>query len=368
MKNTECKNEDVQKINALGLEAAKDANRLVIVRNSQDTLYVVVMDRSGKILEKKSLNVIDGIDYYKRLSDLETKNREDKKNSWDYSGKISDVRKGYFGKAVSEIAHMAVQYNAIIIMELISDRTKDKYFALGNNAFKTFEKMLVARLCDLHFGDVADGEPGSIINPYQLCKPEDQFTSATHNGIVFFVPARAARFTDPETGFFPAFSTASIHTKGAKVNWLSKFDKISMPAGSNALEVAFDYDYFSTYEKMPDKKSWTMKLDNPITVYDKEKKYTIYIEHPFAELRDALMAEGIDPENGILDALRANKVPGSIVDLMFNRINASLKGVVNSHDGERMMYVSPVNGRTADLSVNIAINLAKSFDEYLKKD
>ena len=44
-----------------------------------------------------------------------------------------------------------------------------------------------------------------------------------------------------------------------------------------------------------------------------------------------------------------------------------VRGVVGSHNDERMMYVSPVNGRTVDLSTNIAMNLFNSFNEIFEK-
>ena len=358
-KNSECTGRPAV-INTLASSYADTANRVILVRNAQDIVYMVAMTANGQLLEKRSLNVIDGIDYYKRLMDLEQQNREKKSDAWEYGGKIKNVRDGYFDKAISEIVKTVLKYDAIIIMEYISDRTRDKGFAMGNNAYKNFEKKLTARLADLHLKGIEEGQPGSISNPYQLCISPESWNNDYQNGIVFFVGSAGLSGTDPESGFNCIFDVSKVHTKEAKAAWLSKFDKLSYDPIGHSLDIAFDYDKFKTYY-VPEKSRWEMSLSSGIAEFNREYKFNEYIPHPFDSIAADLKRNGIDLRSGMIEALMNNRLSGKTVDLLFSRILRSLRGIVGSHDGIRMMYVSPVTGMQTDFSYHTAINLGRNF-------
>ena len=360
-KNSECQNRE-KTINTTAGMYADTANRVILVRNSQDTIYMTVTDPKGTVLEERSLNVIEGTDYHKRLFDLENQNREQKSKGWKYTSKIKDVRDGYFDKAVSEIVKTIVEYDAIVIMERVSDKARDKGFAIGNSAYKSFEKKLLTRLSDLHLKNIEESQPGSITNPYQLCISPLVWDNDYQNGIVYFVNAAGAAGTDPATGFRSIFDVSRIHTKEGKCAWLSKFSKLSIDEEKHSLDIAFDYDLFKTYF-VPEKSQWEMSLYSGITEYNREYKFNSFIEHPFDEVAENLREEGIDPANGILEAVSQNRISGKTVDLLYNRLLKSLWGTVGAHDGLRSMYVSPVTGEVTDISKNTAINLGKRFTE-----
>ena len=365
-KNTGCP-DNMSGLRAQAQEYAKTANKVVIVRNMSDAIFVVVMDPNGKILETKNLNVIDGVDFYERLKEMEEKNRSDKSTKWEYEGTIQGFRDWYFVKAISEIARLVVEYKAVIIMERLSDRARDKYFAIGNNAFKKFETMLTARLADLHFEDVRTGDPGSLVNPYQFCVPAEtnRFKSSYQDGIVFFVSGTGSRNTDPETGFICDFDVANIQTRQKKIQWLSKFDEIAYDPSTKSLKVAFDFDNFQCY-KRAEQRAWSLNLQSGITVFNREHKFNKYISHPFQEVAQLLEKEGVDPQTGILDELRKAgecRITGNTVNMLFGRILQCLRGTIGSHDGERAQFVSPVTNTKVDVAVNIARNLVKSYEQ-----
>ena len=363
-KNTECKgtwNGLNAKVNALVRETP--VNRIVLIRNNQDTVYMRVTDPEGNVLESRSLNIIGGKDYNQRLRELEEMNRADRANAWEYTGKIENERSGYFNKAVAEIVRAVVKYDAIIIMERISDRTRDKGFALGNTAYKKFEAKLTARLADLYFPKTEDGMPGSMIDPYQLCDPTS--TNSFQNGIVYYVSGRGIAVTDHESGFMYDFNTSGINTKDARRRWLLRFDDISYDADEKALHVGFRYDRFQTYTEHTDNE-WKMKLAAGITQYDPIGGHNKFIRHPFEEIAADLKILGIDPKYGIMQALENDKIPGKTVSLLYDRIIKCLRGTVGSHDGiRRMTYVSPVTRTVTDFSENQAVNLENKYLEYM---
>ena len=376
-KNTECKDKKLS-LNDMAKAVAADSNRIVLVRNTQDLVYALVMSPDGKILEERSLNLItdtapDGkvssTDYHSRLKELEMANRAKKAEDWEYTGKIEDLRNGYFAKAVAEIAKMVIKYNAIVIMEQISDFARDKYFALGNTAYKKFEGMLADRLSDLHFPKVPEGEPGSATNPYQLCYPNAKNKSTRQNGIIFYVGGARIRTTDHETGFCPVFKNVAINTKKDKMQWLARFKKLKYNAAQCGMDIAFDYKDFITHVKPEEmeRTEWEMTVSSGITEYDREHKCNNFIPAPFADVAEAIRECGVDPKTQLMEELKdpaATELSGKAVDMLYRYILKSLTGVVGAHSkAHRMMYVSPVTGKEVDMSRNMALNMHNAFEK-----
>ena len=349
-------------------EISEDCNRIILIRNTQDTVFMSVRDKNGAVLEERSLNIIDGTDYHKRLKDLEEESRDRQKHNWENKKEVKNLRDGYFTKAIKEVVDAVRKYDAIIVTERVGKESRDKWYALGNTAFKKFEKMLCSRLGDLHFSDIAFGCPGSLTNPYQLADPDGGMDF--QNGIVFFVSGYGITETDPASGFHCDFQTYTIQNKTSRLMFLSRFDKIKYDKTTKELEVAFDYDKFST-SGAPTQAHWNMKTSNGIVLFNREYKYNTYIEHPFDDVADALEQEGHDPERNIRDIASEGNLSKRTTDLIFERLLKILRGSQGTHDGKRRMYASPVTGEIIDESVCAATNLNQRFDcfcvEWAKK-
>jgi CRISPR-associated protein Cpf1 len=135
-------------------EAIKDGfNVISVSRSTTDMVYVMALDSDMNILEEKSLNVIDGIDYAAMLSDVYREKLENKK-SWVYDTDGKDLKSAYLELAITQILKMAKKYNAVIAVESISDTVKDKYSFLDNQVFRAFEKRIAERLADLSYKDI----------------------------------------------------------------------------------------------------------------------------------------------------------------------------------------------------------------------
>ena len=347
-------------LNRMTAEHAQGCNRIVLARGLEDALYMLIADPEGNVLEEQSLNVVDNIDYAKLLMDIEADIRSSKREEWEFGTKIENVRSGYFAKAISVIVRKAVEYKAIIVLEKVAERSKDRGLILGNTAYKRFETLLQDRLSDLHFTDIPDGEPGSATNPYQLCAPATDRGNGYRNGIVFFVPSWGAKKSDPETGFKYGFDIEGIQTKAAKNRWLSLFDEIVYDPSAHAFRVKFDYGKFKTYNYITNRE-WDLVLSSRRGHFSKKTNSYVYIERPFDEIAEELRKAGIDPETDILEALSNNQLNSDLVNILFISILEAMEGVIPSHDGKRAEYVSPVTGRRDDYSRNCARNLLNNL-------
>lgn len=106
------------------LKGNKAVNIIGLDRGERNLIYLTLIDRSGKILLQKSLNIIENnnsqksikVDYHEKL-DLREKERDVARKSWMTIGKIAELKEGYLSAVIHEITKLVVEYNAIVVME-----------------------------------------------------------------------------------------------------------------------------------------------------------------------------------------------------------------------------------------------------------
>lgn len=72
----------------------EDCNIIGIDRGERNLLYVSVINSAGEILEQKSLNVINGVDYHEKL-DAREKDRTNSRKTWKKIKGIKNLKEGY---------------------------------------------------------------------------------------------------------------------------------------------------------------------------------------------------------------------------------------------------------------------------------
>lgn len=347
-------------------------NVVSLVRNTQDLIYMSVIDKDGNVLEEKSLNRISTmdrnghvrtIDYYARLTEMGDMRNESKALEWKYDRKIKNFKDDFIKAAISEIVRTVVKYDAVIAVEAISDRVKDRFSALDNTVFKSFEAKLITRLSDLFFNDVPEGEPGSQTNPYQLADPSD--SSAFQNGIVFFTGTGYLRSRDPETGYAPLFRLGQIKSAGAEKAFFSKFESIKADKG--LMEMKFNYDNFNT-SCMTDRTDWTIHIGGEATEYDREKKCNKFIPCTMELIEKSMDESGIENTADLAELARKGELPTTVADTLFRYFKNQMYGNVKKHDDKRETYISPVNGKKYDMSSMSAGNLADKTRWFYSPD
>lgn len=228
-------------------------NIIGIDRGERNLLYVTLMKQDGTIIRQKSLNIIVDeqhnirTNYHQLLKEKED-NIKKQKEDWDEIDKISNVKEGYLSLAVHEIAKMAVENKAIIVMEKLSDgfkSTRQKYLS---NVYQLFEKMLVRKLSFYTDKTIDRNAPGGILNALQLValdsvelsKPDN---NVVQNGIIFYVPAWMTSKIDPVTGFANLLNLSISRLSDAR-EMVSKFSKIGYDNKKKEFVFSFDYRKF----------------------------------------------------------------------------------------------------------------------------
>ncbi len=340
------------------VDAVKEnMNILAITRSEQDLLYYAITKPNGEKIESGSLNVIHGTDYWTELQKIDELRKEEKSEKWKYDRKVKDLRNGYLSHAISVIVKKVVEYDAIIVLEYIPDDAKNKWSALDNTTFKTFEGKLTARLSDLCFSDVKDGEPGSISNPYQLCENTD---NGYQNGIVHYIYPSYTGNADLKTGFVNVFDTDNIASISAKRMFLSKFDDIHFDEKKHRFLFTFDYDKFKT-RALPHKTKWTVEAGGAAVIYNREHKYNEYFEERASLLVDLIEECGHDPKSNLVPLALDGRMKGNEADVLFRTFMSAVGGALRAHDNERKKYISPINGREVDYAENATMNLIRKW-------
>ena len=340
------------------LSEIKDGmNIMAVTRSEQDLLYYTVTTPDGKVLESSSLNTIGGRSYWDDLKQIDTLRKKEKSEQWKYDRKVKDIRNGYLSKAISIIAKKALEYQALIVVEYISDEIKDRFSAFDNNVFKSFENQLLNRLADLYFLDVPDGEPGSVSNPYQLCTLKQ---SDYYGGIVQFVSAAYTGNIDRETGFVNVFDLNGLKTLSAKKAFLSKFDSIRYDEKLNRFRFVFDYSNFRTkYDLM--NTQWEVLAGGASVTYNKEYKTLEYKKETASDAVALIEANKHTLKDDYamlaLDGKLSGKETAALYDMFINAV----RGIVRQHDGVRKLYVSPITGKEYDQAQYATENLVKKY-------
>lgn len=220
-------------------------NILSIDRGEHNLLFITLMNQNGEILCQRSLNSIRGVDYNAKLSAVMQERREEQAN-WQQKRKIADLKEGYLKCAVSEIARMAVENHAVIILEDLDSGFKSKRSAVEKSIYQKFETMLAKRLSCLSFKNIPMGEAGSYSNPYQLTNHGD-YADGRQNGIIFKVPAAYTSGICPVTGFVSLFRLKDLTSIEKKKAFFASFDSIAYDKQLEEYVFRFNYNSFQTY-------------------------------------------------------------------------------------------------------------------------
>ena len=379
--NYRCDNMSLKMRNDLNerilMDAATSENRFIIGidRGERNLLYMCLIDGSGKIVLQKSLNTIGEYDYRSKLDDREKERQEDRRN-WGAVRNISNLKEGYISRAVHEIVKLAVEYNALIVMEDLNIGFKRGRYKIEKQVYQKFESMLLDKLNHLVFKHTPAMEPGGVLNAYQLCPPFESFSKlGKQSGIVLYVPAAYTSQIDPVTGFVDVFSKGS-DTISNKRDFLSRMDSIAYDPAQDCFSFAFDYRKFPTTQTMF-RTQWTVYTRGERILYSKKEKRYETVK-PTNVLKDSLALNGID-----LGGELKNKIISDdrLVKAAYRAFELSLK--MRNSDETRDFIMSPVleNSRfycsddwegekarlPVDADANGAYNIARKGMLILKK-
>lgn len=247
----------------------KKCNILGIDRGEKNLLYLSLINPTGEILFQKSLNEIienNIITNYRTLLQQKSEEIKHQQSHCETIEKISNFKKGYLSRAIHIISKIAVENNAIIIMEKLSKGMKQSRQKIGYNVYQKFETDLINKLAYYVDKDKKEGEVGHYLKPLQLCgdntsqnnKNDDK---VIQNGIIFFVPAEYTSKIDPVTGFVNKITKS---TDPIKVIKGVRYDKKK------------NYYIFKVKFSGPSKKTWELVTKGPRIRYNRRNaKYEL---------------------------------------------------------------------------------------------
>lgn len=335
-------------------EAINDGFNIVsVARSTNDMVYAMALDNDLNILEEKSLNVIDGMDYYALLHDAYSEKIEDKK-TWIYTTDSADLKSAYVDLAITEILKLARKYNAVIVVESISDAVKDKYSFLDNQVFKAFENRIAQRLSDLTFKDILDGKAGSVSNPLQLANNSG---NNYQDGILFFVNGAYTRYVDEKSGFTNLFDFSRINSIASKRQFFAKMENIAYDGES----LVFKFDYAEYPVKVePSKTKWEIKVSGNAVTFDKENKCNVFVDDVVNDVILPLAGK-TNLDGNLADKIMDKEVPGVFVEELYKWFRYTLVGMHKKTTKSEEFYKSPVDGNEYNICHSIAYNLARKL-------
>ncbi len=261
------------------LSSDKDVNIIGIDRGERNLLYVSCIDQKGNIIEQKSLNVINNVDYLDKLKQIARQRDESRKN-WTTIGNIKEMKQGYLSLVIHEITSMMIKYNAILVLEDLNSGFKNNRKHIEQQIYQNFEVALISKLNYLAFKDVDPNEIGGINVAYQLSPKTDNYQDIRkQTGFVLYVPAAYTSKIDFKTGFVNLFTRDYL--KYSSVNnakdFISRFDDIRFNKEENYFEFEFDYSNFELNKK-DYQNHWAMcSYGNDRIVYSKQDKKYKYV-------------------------------------------------------------------------------------------
>lgn len=346
--NSMCEDNRPYAINQAVREHLKNAEKYNVIginRGENNLIYLTVIDRFGRILESKSLNVIDNYDYNAAMTERGNQ-RTDERVSWGSISDIKNLKSGYIGKAVHEICKMIVKYDAIVVFDNVNGPFVSSRGKIEKNVYQKLQQALVQKLNYLTFKDTPENELGSFKYGYQLSNPyKNPNDLSTQNGIIFFLSPWGISRVDPKTGFMDLLHAKYVNMDMYK-EFLAKFTSISYVERPGMFKFKFDYKNFLDWQKLPGKTDWTIYSNGERTEFYMDKRsgrYKMNVVDLTAAFKDLFDSYGVaygTTSHLLTDILKINK-PDFFKQ--FNRLLSLTLQMVN-HGEDDAYVLSPVLG------------------------
>lgn len=233
-------------------------NVIGVDRGEKHLAYYSVINQHQEILESGSLNVINGVDYDKKLAE-KSKNRKQAYKDWQSVEAIKELKKGYVSQVVHTLVDLAIKYNAIIVLEDLNMRFKQIRGGIEKSIYQKLEKALIDKLAFLVMKGERDPEKaGHLLNAYQLTAPFESFQKmGKQTGILFYTQASYTSKIDPLTGWRPNLYLKYSNAKKAQGD-IQHFSSIIFNKEKNRFEFTYDVKSFQTLKQWPKNTVWTI--------------------------------------------------------------------------------------------------------------
>ncbi len=212
---------------------------LGIDRGEKHLMYYSLIDNKGNIIDQGSFNEINNFDYNEILTNRAKEMKEGRIN-WQEIGSIKELKSGYLSQVVNKIYELAINSNAIIVLEDLNTQFKSKRLAkIEKSVYTKFELALAKKLNHVVLKNKKDIEIGGALNGYQLTPvitEMQHFEVAKQWGIMFYTRANYTSTTDPVTGWRKHMYISNHATTNDIKNFFN-------PSNENNIKMFYNYKY-----------------------------------------------------------------------------------------------------------------------------
>lgn len=251
-------------------------NKMKIIwidRWEKHLLYFSLIDENWKIYEIKSLNnliikvsenIEKEIKYFEKLEEKEWNRAKERKN-WDEIEIIKELKEWYISQIVDIIAKLAVNENAIIVMEDLNSWFKKWRQKIEKQIYQKFELALAKKLNFFIDKNKEKNETWWLFKALQLTPKIENFQDIKiQTWIIFYTQAAYTSITCPNCGF-----RKNIYQKYENEEKFKNFFKKSI------LDIKFDHNNFIIKyridEKKDSKKNILKKLEFELHTKNQER-------------------------------------------------------------------------------------------------
>lgn len=328
---------------------------LGIDRGERNLVYVCLTDKNGHILEQRSLNTVeivraDGskqrVDYLAKLKKLE-RERDCARKNWTTIKQIKNLKEGYLSTIVPQIAQMAIENNAIIVLEDLNHGFKQDRVKIDHQLYQNFEIKLIKKLNLFISKTYTANAEESIYHGYQLTAPFKSYDKVDkQTGIIFYVNPAYTSKIDPVTGFADVFKHGIVKNK--YVEFIDTFDSIYYDNEKDMFAFSFDYSKLSNMTSIvPPKTEWTVYTNGTRIVYNRNATGIPYTTITLTEtIKDILNNYHIVYDNGndilnsinLLDQKEQKSIKKKLTDCFLTTIQMRNSNAITGED----YIISPV--------------------------
>lgn len=240
----------------LAIKRAEGVHVIGVSRGEKSLIHITVLDPKGKVVESRSLNVIEArsgsrvwsTDYARLLAEREAE-RDRQQKSWKSIEGIKQLKDGYLAQVVKVITDLMLKYDAVVVLEDLNVRFKQQRQKIEKAVYQQLEGKIINKLNYLVGKNIDPKAPGGAFRAYQLTAPFESFEKiGKQTGFIFYVSPWNTTAIDSDTGFCNMFDTGYYSVAKACSFWHA-FDRIVYDESESAFRFDFDYRYFVNDDK-----------------------------------------------------------------------------------------------------------------------
>lgn len=279
----------ISSLDAQGNPITVAEKKIEEILDEQENIVDIELQDTGK-----SVNHVD----YSTLLLYKEEKRKFQRQSWKEVEQIKDIKKWYISILVRKIADLAIQYNAIIVLEDLNMRFKQIRWGIERSIYQQLEKALIEKLSFLvNKNEMDPTKAGHLLRAYQLANIEsaDNLKAiGKQTGIIFYTEAAYTSKIDPLTGWRPHLYLKKVNGEKNK-EVIRQFTDMVFNSAKNRFDITYDIrKFFGKDTQFPKKTIWTVsssverykwdkKLNNNQWAYNHYTDMTKYFMELFQE-------------------------------------------------------------------------------------